>query len=293
MTISIPPIKCQGIKTKLVPLIKECTQIPAEGTWIEPFCGSCVVALNIKPQRAILSDTNSHIITLYRNIQEGRVTPEAVRAFLEREGETLARYGAEHYYSIRQRFNESHDSLDFLFLNRACFNGVMRFNGRGEFNVPFCKKADRFSPAYITKIVNQIKKFRDVVQNRQWTFVVRDFRETLREARVGDFLYADPPYIGRHVDYFHSWNAQDEADLAAMLRQLPCNFILSTWHSNEYRENPLVQNWSLPLFFTRTFEHFYHVGATEDLRSPMLEALVANYNIAAIHQEHIEQAALF
>lgn len=293
MAVITPPIKCQGIKTKLVPSIKECVELPIQGTWIEPFCGSCVVALNMKPSKAILSDTNIHIITLYKSIQEGNITPDIVRAFLEKEGVALSENGAEHYYRIRARFNEFHESLDFLFLNRSCFNGVMRFNRQGDFNVPFCKKTERFSQAYITKIVNQVKKFRDIVQGRQWRFEVRDFREALQESSADDFFYIDPPYMGRHVDYFNSWNSQDENDLRTMLTHLPCNFILSTWHSNEYRENPSIGNWQELQFFIRTFEHFYHVGANEELRNPMLEALIANYNIADMNTENIEQAILF
>ena len=51
----------------------------------------------------------------------------------------------------------------------------------------------------------------------------------------GDLVYADPPYAGRHVDYFESWSEADETELAELLKQLPCGFILSMWHSNEFR----------------------------------------------------------
>jgi DNA adenine methylase len=57
-------------------------------------------------------------------------------------------------------------------------------------------------------------------------------------------IYADPPYAGRHVDYFNSWSEADEIDLADVLKQLSCGFILSTWHSNEFRKNALIEkNW--------------------------------------------------
>lgn len=68
MTTLVPPIKCQGIKTKLVPKITNCLPEDIVGWWIEPFCGSCVVALNVQPQHAILTDTNHHIIAFYRAI---------------------------------------------------------------------------------------------------------------------------------------------------------------------------------------------------------------------------------
>src|SRR5689334_18877501 len=118
MRVIVPPIKCQGIKTKIVPLIKECVQLSKDGVWIEPFCGSCVVALNVQPERAILADTNKHIINLYRGIQDGTVSASAAKSFLEHEGSILTKRGEEYYYEVRERFNKSGNSFDFLFLNR-------------------------------------------------------------------------------------------------------------------------------------------------------------------------------
>jgi len=280
LKIATPPIKCQGIKTKIVPFIKECIPTSMNGTWIEPFCGSGVVALNVRPQKALLADTNSHIISFYRQIQQQIITPSIVRSFLEEEGRNLLKRGDEYYYEVRARFNEHHHPLDFLFLNRACFNGVMRFNQKGSFNVPFCHKPNRFSPGYVTKIVNQVKNLAEVMQNRQWQFEVLDFRQTFSQATEHDFVYADPPYAGRHVDYFNAWSEEDENTFAQSLKNLPCKFLLSTWHSNTYRENKHFQrHWLKNDFFVRTCEHFYHVGSTEDLRNAMTEALVANYNI--------------
>src|SRR5271165_2310997 len=112
--ITVPPIKCQGIKTKLVPAIRACLVDPVNGRWIEPFCGSGVVALNVLPERAILADTNRYIIGLYQAIQSGEITPPMVRSFLEQEGETLSKRGADYYYEVRSRFNVQASSLDFL-----------------------------------------------------------------------------------------------------------------------------------------------------------------------------------
>lgn len=274
----VPPIKCQGIKTKLV---KEITQLKGasdHGRWIEPFCGSAVVALNIQPKQALLCDSNIHIIQFYRDIQAKRLSPSDAREFLKEEGEKLSRIGEDYFYEVRERFNARPNSFDFLFLNRACFNGVMRFNRSGKFNVPFCRKPDRFAPAYITKIVNQVQAVAKVMAVSDWEFRVADFRETLAAAQAGDFVYADPPYAGRHVDYFNSWSDQDEVDLAEQLSRLLCNFILSTWHSNEFRTNAHIEkHWASENFHILTRAHYYHVGATEDLRHPMLEALITNF----------------
>ncbi|MCG2774855.1 MAG: Dam family site-specific DNA-(adenine-N6)-methyltransferase, partial [Desulfobacterales bacterium] len=145
MKVQVPPIKSQGIKTKLVPWIKNIVPSEFNGVWIEPFSGTGVVAFNIMPKNAILADTNPHIISFYQAIADGVITPERTKKFLKAEGEKLLKKGEDHYYYIRERFNNEHSPLDFLFLNRSCFNGMIRFNKKGGFNVPFCRKPQRFA----------------------------------------------------------------------------------------------------------------------------------------------------
>ena len=276
MKVHVPPIKCQGIKTKLVPLIVQSIDRDPDGLWIEPFLGSGVVALNVAPSRALLADSNPHIVRFYQSVKKGLIDGAVVRGFLEQEAAQLSVHGKDYYYEVRERFNSYGNPLDFLFLNRSCFNGIIRFNNRGKFNVPFCNKPDRFAPAYITKIVNQVNRFQSVVKSSDWDFVCQDFRDTLRHVSDNDFVYCDPPYIGRHVDYYHNWDEQSEMALYRELKSLNTHFMLSTWHSNQHRHNEFLQDvWSEFTILTR--EHFYHVGAYETNRKPMIEALVMNY----------------
>ena len=273
----VPPIKCQGIKTKLVPWIKALVPSDFDGIWIEPFLGSGVVVFNILPKRALLADSNPHLINFYEAISVGAITPASTRRHLESQGAELYRSNGEHYYIVRERFNRIHDPLDFLFLNRACFNGLIRFNRKGEFNVPFCRKPNRFSRSYVTKICNQVMSVRDILTARDFTFATQDLSETIGVAQSADFMYCDPPYVGRHTDYFNNWGEQSEVELAMLLSSVSCRFILSTWHSNRYRNNPFIDAlWSAYNILTR--EHFYHIGAKEDNRNSMLEALVMNYD---------------
>lgn len=275
----VPPIKCQGIKTKLVPWIKAVVPPDFQGTWIEPFMGSGVVAFNVLPKRAFMADSNPHLIHFYQGIASGRITSALTRLYLEAEGAELLRSGGEHYYTVRERFNRLHDPMDFLFLNRACFNGLIRFNSRGEFNVPFCRKPNRFAQSYVTKICNQVQAVTDVVTAKDFTFLCQGLSDTIGMARDADLIYCDPPYIGRHTDYFNRWDEESEVEMSRLLSSVRSRFILSTWHSNRYRKNTFIDElWSRYHILTR--EHFYHIGAKEDNRNPMLEALVMNYEMA-------------
>lgn len=275
--VIVPPIKCQGIKTKLVPFIMENIRWEGNGRWVEPFLGSGVVLFNVRPQRAIVNDVNPHIIRFYQGIFTGEITPQKVRLYLQQEGDKLRadnKTGKDsYYYRVRQRFNETSNPLDFLFLSRACFNGMMRFNQKGLFNVPFCRKPERFRPAYITKIVNQVKVIQSVMQGKDWEFRAGDWRDCLTDLDEDDFVYLDPPYIGRHTDYFNQWTEQEAIDLAQATQSLNCGFALSMWKSNKYRVNDhIAAYWDAAVERTRT--HFYHVGPTEDLRNEMEEALL-------------------
>ena len=275
-----PPLKTQGIKTKLVPLIARSISWHGQGRWVEPFLGSGVVALNIRPRRAILADTNAHVIALYRQIQDGTLTGYTARAHLEREGRTLLSKGEGHYYAVRERFNHTGNPLDFLFLSRSCFNGMMRFNRKGHFNVPFCRKPERFRPALITRIVNQVEWARLAMRGRDWTFLVQDWRLTVDDARADDFIYCDPPYVGRHTDYYNGFTESESDSLAEALIATPAAFALSMWLENKYRRNHYVDRWFAD-FPRRTASHFYHVGPSESLRNGMTEALILSRHAAA------------
>lgn len=280
-TVRVPPIKCQGIKTKLVPFIAHAVnwQGGSSGRWIEPFVGSGVVAFNLAPHRALLADINPHLIHFYQAIQKQEITPQIVREFLVEEGARLAKGGEAYYYAVRERFNRTQSPLDFLFLNRAGFNGLIRFNQRGELNVSFCRKPNRFSPAYISKIVNQVRWIYQLLQTRDWEFRVADWEQTLSEARPEDFVYLDPPYEGRHADYYNRWDTQDTHRLLQALKRLPCGYALSMWLENPYRQNTIVHQLGQS-HIVKVYNHFYHVGGEEKNRNWVREAIIVHPNYA-------------
>ena len=288
--IVVPPIKCQGIKTKLVDFIASTIKWNGNGTWIEPFLGSGVVLFNIQPERALASDTNKHIINFYIDLQKGHIDEKIVKDYLDDMGVKLFKFGEDFYYDVRDQFNAGDgDSLKLLFLNRCCYNGLMRFNAQGKFNVPFGHKPERFRRPYITKIVNQVSKFRQILRNKEWTFHARDWRETMAQASPEDFVYLDPPYIGRHTDYYNNWTDADAVELAKVSSKLECGFGLSMWKENKYRENVhLDVHWNC--YVIKTFSHFYHLGSKEKFRNEMTEALVLKReNVANLQDDRVSR----
>ncbi len=273
--VRVPPVKCQGIKTKLVRFITGGISWEGRGRWVEPFPGSGVVLFNARPERAAVFDANPHIIALYRGIQSGEIDAAEVAEFLVREGRQLLRKGEQYYYAVRDRFNRTTDPLDFLFLNRSCFNGMVRFNKKGHFNVPFCRKPDRFRRAYVTKISNQVAWVADRMRGRDWSFQVADWRTSLQRIDADDFVYLDPPYVGRHTDHYNRWTHDEADELASAVKKLPSAWAYSMWKENRYRRNDHLEK-HFSSYEVLTAMHFYHLEATESLRNAIQEALVVS-----------------
>ncbi len=286
MSVIVPAIKSQGIKTKLVPWINDLILQSGlnlqNANWIEPFFGTGVVGLNtIVGGKRIVGDTNPHIINFYKGLQNGNITSYNMRSYLTYEGSILSdanEEGYAHFKKIKNRFNVEHSPFDFIFLSRAGFNGMMRFNRKGEWNIPFCKKPYRFAPAYITKICNQIQETNKIIKRYEWTFCNQDFLKTIESAQAGDLIYCDPPYFGRYVDYYNGWTEKDEINLFHALSNTSAHFILSTWHHNEFRSNDMIDKfWKR--FNIETQAHFYHSGGHIENRHAMVEALVFNFDL--------------
>lgn len=282
--VKVPPIKSQGKKTKLVEWIKESVdKLPKEKDWlyVEPFVGTGVVGFNLSPERAIFSDINPHLIRFYNDLKTKQFSSQDVKDYLLIEGNLLLARGAEHYKDVRTRFNDLGAPLDFLFLSRSCFNGMMRFNKKGGFNVPFCKKPGRFAPAYITKIVNEVRWLENKLHNNDWTFKTEDFRSVLKsvEDNPSAIIYSDGPYPSRYNDYFNGWSDNDERELFNALDRQQGQFILSTWHGNDFRQNTFIDElWSK--FEVITKAHTYHLGAKVENRNEIYEALIIKANKA-------------
>jgi DNA adenine methylase len=175
-----PPLKWAGGKRWLVPELEPLWAPYRERRLVEPFCGGLAVVLGLAPERALLSDVNPHAVDFYRWLQRGL----KVRIPL-RNDEAL-------YYAHRDAFNTlvtgrfagSRKAAElFYYLNRTGYNGLCRFNSRGEFNVPFGRYA---SIAYVRDFI----PYRELLG--RWELVCADFAELA--LAPDDFVYADPPY---------------------------------------------------------------------------------------------------
>jgi len=175
-----PPLKWAGGKRWQLPHMRDLWQPHAHRRLVEPFCGGLAITLGLAPRRALLNDINPHVINFYTWARRGLT----IDLPLENQSEA--------FYTFRARFNAlianggaggREAAALFYYLNRTGFNGLCRFNSRGEFNVPFGRYA---------RIQYQIdfSLFRSAFSG--WTFRTGDFQDV--PLRPDDFVYADPPY---------------------------------------------------------------------------------------------------
>jgi DNA adenine methylase len=273
-----PPIKMQGIKTRLVTFIGDNIKWDGKGTWHDFFIGSGCVLFNMTPRKAIVSDINPHVVAFYNAVKNGSITARSASRFLKDHGKKLSKNGDSYYYDMRDAFNQDYDPLHFLFLTRSCFNGLMRFNKKGGFNSPFCKKVNRFDQSLVTKITNQLRWVERLIHHHDYKFTCRDWKDAVSSIKIdaGDHVYLDPPYSGRDTGYFTRWEDPDDDELVKFVASSPCPVMLSTWKCDAMKENPFyykvvdaIENARVVLI-----DHEYQVGAKVESRNVVTEALV-------------------
>jgi DNA adenine methylase len=198
-----PPLKWAGGKRWQVPHLQVLWAPHAHRRLVEPFCGGLAVALGLRPERALLNDVNPHLINFYRWLQRGL----RIELQMENRRAMFARY--------RRRFNtllaggraESDEAAAlFYYLNRTGYNGLCRFNGRGEFNVPFGRYAT----------INYVTAF------AAWAFTSGDIESVVLDR--DDFVYADPPYDVDFTQYSRggfSWEDQERTAARLATHQGP------------------------------------------------------------------------
>ncbi|EBB2317778.1 Dam family site-specific DNA-(adenine-N6)-methyltransferase [Salmonella enterica] len=180
-----PFLKWAGGKYSLLPELDRL--IPAGKRLIEPFVGGGSVFLNSdKHERFLLADINADLINLYQMLAvvPDSVIAEAMKAFRHLND-------AENYTVIREAFNAwqlnaIERAAAFLYLNRHCFNGLMRYNLDGFFNVGWGKYKAPYFPE------KELMAFRK--KSSACVFMTAGFERTLRLAGDGDVVYCDPPY---------------------------------------------------------------------------------------------------
>ena len=136
-----PFVKWAGGKRQLIPQIRE--RMPEKyNNYYEPIVGGGAELFELQPANALINDINKALINTYNIIcNEADAFLEAVN----RLDEEMWEDGKKYYYSVREHYNDKLMKSEydvelaalFVFINKHCFNGLYRVNGKGLFNVPY------------------------------------------------------------------------------------------------------------------------------------------------------------
>ena len=228
-------LKWAGNKTSVVDKISPHLK---GNTLIEPFAGSCAVSLNTSFKNYICNDINEDLINMYHLVQkDAQDFIKQVRSFFNSGNDE------QRYYELRKLYNTTTDndlkSILFLYLNRHCFNGLCRYNNKGEFNVPFGKYSAPYFPE------KEILEFENYTKNN-FKFQTKHFSELFSLANEETVLYCDPPYLKLTDTADFSKYAKNDFCLNdhLQLRDLAiqysneklCTVVISNHDTNEIRE---------------------------------------------------------
>ena len=237
-----PMLKYRGGKSREIPLFRK--YIPASfSSYIEPFLGGGAVYFHLEPEQAIINDVNSQLITFYECVRnhydDMRAELDLIQELYERnQADYKARKALapdEHvpnanealYYRIRDMYNgkipaEYLDGVLYFFINKTAYSGMIRFNSKGEYNVPFGRYSN-LNTKLITQEHSQLLQRAEVLQE--------DYSAVFERAQADDFMFLDPPYdcvfndYG-NIDMVNGFDEEQHRRLAADFKNLSCRALM-------------------------------------------------------------------
>jgi DNA adenine methylase len=293
-----PLVKYRGGKSKEIPhLIKHIPQF--NGRYIEPFFGGGALYFHLEPKNAIINDINSKLISFYLGVKDNfellkseLSEIENLYAIHRKKFEELKskspneRVNDENeplYYQIRDMFNDLtekkySEALIYFFINKTAYSGMIRYNSKGEFNVPYGRYAN-LNTSLVTKAHHNLLNRTEIYN--------LDYSEIFSMAEKDDFMFLDPPYDCVFSDYGNvehkdGFNEKNHTELANKYKQLECKALMVIGRT------PLIEK----LYGEMIVDEYgksYAVNIRNRFKSEASHILISNYgNEAKKHFPQLE-----
>lgn len=299
------PLNYTGGKYKLLPQILPL--FPTEiNTFVDLFCGGCNVGINIEANKVIYNDLNENLLYLYNAFKnlDKESTFEWIYEIIEKyelslvsknsyiyygceSTKGLGKYNKEKFLKLRSDFNSktSYDYYYYIMLYVMivyAFNNQIRFNSKGEFNLPVGKRD------FNDKMASKLSAFIDVIKSQNSIFTCKDFRNfDISSLNCNDFVYLDPPYLITCATYNEQggWTEETEKELLGFINTLHesnIKFALSNVLRSKGKENVILIDWldkNKDRYKTIRLDHSYSNSnyQTKDKASISEEVLIINY----------------
>ena len=285
-----PLVKYRGGKSKEIPhLIKHIPHF--NGRYIEPFFGGGAMFFYLEPKNAIINDINAKLMAFYKGVkldfetlQKELLEIENIYRINRKKFEELkAKTPTERvedknealYYQIRDMFNDLadkkySDALLYFFINKTAYSGMIRYNSKGEFNVPYGRYAN-LNTSLATKAHSQLLSHTEIYN--------LDYKDIFEMAEEDDFMFLDPPYDCVFSDYGNTehkdgFNEKNHTELANAYKQLKCKALMVIGRT------PLTEKLYGDLIVDE-YGKSYAVNIRNRFKSAASHILISNYgNIA-------------
>lgn len=293
-----PLIKYRGGKSKEIPRLEK--HIPQfGGRYIEPFFGGGAMFFYLEPKKAVISDINSKLMAFYKGVKSNFVTLQKElsevaklyvanrKKFEELKSKTpdlrVDDKNEEMYYQIRDMFNDLtdkkySDALLYFFINKTAYSGMIRYNAKGEFNVPYGRYAN-LNTSLVTKAHSRLLANTEIYNC--------DYKNIFEMAKEDDFMFLDPPYDCIFSDYGNiehkdGFNEKDHIELANAYKQLKCKALMVIGRT------PLTEKLYSGMIVDE-YGKSYAVNIRNRFKSSATHILISNYGNVA--KEHFPELA--
>lgn len=281
-----PLVKYRGGKSKEIPhLIKHIPKFT--GRYIEPFFGGGALYFYLEPKKAIINDINSKLMAFYKGVKSdfellSNELQEIERIYISnrKKFEDLKakspqlRVDDENealYYQIRDMFNDLaekkySDALLYFFINKTAYSGMIRYNAKGEFNVPYGRYSN-LNTSLVTKAHSKLLANVEIYN--------LDYKHIFEMANEDDFMFLDPPYdcvfsdYG-NAEYKYGFNEKNHTELASSFKSLKCKALMVIGRT------PLTEKLYNDLIVDE-YGKLYAVNIRNRFKSSASHILISNY----------------
>ena len=281
-----PLLKYRGGKSKEIPqIIKHIPQF--KGRYIEPFFGGGALFFHLAPKKAVINDINTKLMDFYKGIQSNFETIKRELSEIETIYKTNRRdfekLKAENptkrvednnepfYYQMRDMFNnlaekKYSDATLYFYINKTAYSGMVRYNSKGEFNVPYGRYKN-FNTSLITNSHYKLLENTEIYN--------LDYKEIFEIVTEEDFMFLDPPYDCVFSDYGNSeykdgFTEEDQRELAENFRSLKCKALMVIGRT------PLIEELYSDLIVDE-YRKSYAVNIRNRFKSSGNHILISNY----------------
>lgn len=166
--------------------------------YLEPFIGGGAVYFHLNPHKAVINDVHKELVDFYQSIKDGNL--DDIYNFMTKHPNDEETYYKVRSYDVKTVLD---NAKKFYYLRKTCFRGMLRYNSKGEFNIPYGRyKTCNYEDLKNKEYENLLKKTE--VYNKSFEYIFENYDDS------NNFMFLDPPYDSEFTDYGYCTFGKDE-----------------------------------------------------------------------------------